>query len=64
MGGGGGGGGDDADDDDDDDEGELLGREEGTTDTEAEKKNLAYVDLQSCVWSDGRLISLLLQDLG
>jgi len=46
MGGGGGGGGqnaDDADEDDDDDEGELLGREEGTTDTEAEKKNLAYV---------------------
>jgi hypothetical protein len=44
MGGGAGGGGDDAEDDDDDDEGELLGREEGTTDTEAEKKNLAYVD--------------------
>ncbi|KAJ5906704.1 uncharacterized protein N7473_003620 [Penicillium subrubescens] len=43
MGGGGGGGGDDADDDDDDDEGELLGREEGTTDTEAEKKNLAIL---------------------
>jgi transcription initiation factor TFIID subunit 11 len=41
--GGGGGGGDDGDEDDDDDEGELLGREEGTTDTEAEKKNLAYV---------------------
>lgn len=41
---GGGRGGDDGDDDDeDDDEGELLGREEGTTDTEAEKKNLAYV---------------------
>lgn len=35
---------DDGDDyDDDDDEGELLGREEGATDTEAEKKNLAYV---------------------
>jgi transcription initiation factor TFIID subunit 11 len=42
-GGGGGGGADDGDDDEDDDEGELLGREEGTTDTEAEKKNLAYV---------------------
>ena len=42
--GGGGGGGEDADEDEDfDDEGELLGREEGTTDTEAEKKNLAYV---------------------
>lgn len=41
--GGGGGGGDGADDDEDDDEDELLGREEGTTDTEAEKKNLAYV---------------------
>lgn len=35
---------DEADDDEDDDEGELLGREEGTNDTEAEKKNLAYVD--------------------
>ncbi|RAK80401.1 transcription initiation factor TFIID subunit 11 family protein [Aspergillus fijiensis CBS 313.89] len=44
QGGGGGGGGDDADEDDDfDDEGELLGREEGTTDTEAEKKNLALL---------------------
>lgn len=40
---GGGGGGDDDDDEDFEDEGELLGREEGTTDTEAEKKNLAYV---------------------
>ncbi|KAJ5104690.1 hypothetical protein NUU61_002037 [Penicillium alfredii] len=40
---GGGGGADDADDDEDDDEGELLGREEGTTDTEAEKKNLAIL---------------------
>lgn len=40
----GGGGGDDGDDDEDfEDEGELLGREEGATDTEAEKKNLAYV---------------------
>ncbi|KAK1141182.1 hypothetical protein N8T08_009349 [Aspergillus melleus] len=39
---GGGAGGEDADDDEDfEDEGELLGREEGTTDTEAEKKNLA-----------------------
>lgn len=45
RGGGGAGGGDDADYDEDDDEGELLGREEGTTDTEAEKKNLAYVGL-------------------
>ncbi|KAJ5176806.1 uncharacterized protein N7482_002683 [Penicillium canariense] len=41
--GGGAGGGDDVDYDDDDDEGELLGREEGTTDTEAEKKNLAIL---------------------
>ncbi|KAJ5182934.1 hypothetical protein N7492_000550 [Penicillium capsulatum] len=40
---GGGGGQDDGDDDDDDDEGELFGREEGTTDTEAEKKNLAIL---------------------
>jgi transcription initiation factor TFIID subunit 11 len=40
---GGAGGPDDGDEDDDDYEGELLGREEGTTDTEAEKKNLAYV---------------------
>lgn len=37
-------GADDGDDDDDLlDEGELLGGEEGVTDTEAEKKNLAYV---------------------
>jgi transcription initiation factor TFIID subunit 11 len=44
----GGGGGDDADDDEDfEDEGELLGREEGATDTEAEKKNLAYVSCLS-----------------
>ena len=43
RGGMGGGGADYADDDEDDDEGELLGREEGVTDTEAEKKNLAYV---------------------
>ncbi|KAJ5620877.1 hypothetical protein N7510_004861 [Penicillium lagena] len=41
--GGGAGGPDDGDEDDDDDEGELLGREEGTTDTEAEKKNLAVL---------------------
>ncbi|KAJ5723685.1 hypothetical protein N7488_001720 [Penicillium malachiteum] len=41
---GGGRGGDEGDDDeDDDDEGELLGREEGATDTEAEKKNLAIL---------------------
>ncbi|RAL06978.1 uncharacterized protein BO97DRAFT_429724, partial [Aspergillus homomorphus CBS 101889] len=40
-GGGGGAGGDDDEDDEGDDEGELLRREEGTTDTEAEKKNLA-----------------------
>lgn len=46
--GGGGTGGDDLDEDEDDDEGELLGREEGTTDTEAEKKNLAYVALCLC----------------
>ncbi|PYH96160.1 hypothetical protein BO71DRAFT_349853 [Aspergillus ellipticus CBS 707.79] len=43
-GGGGNAGGEDADEDEDfDDEGELLGREEGTTDTEAEKKNLALL---------------------
>ncbi|KAJ5573815.1 uncharacterized protein N7459_008242 [Penicillium hispanicum] len=52
--GGGGGGADDADDDDDDDEGELLGREEGTTDTEAEKKNLAYVPFAIYVLSNTR----------
>ncbi|KAE8144597.1 hTAFII28-like protein conserved region-domain-containing protein [Aspergillus avenaceus] len=41
---GGGGGGEDGDDDEDfEDEGELLGREEGATDTEAEKKNLALL---------------------
>ncbi|KAJ5831952.1 hypothetical protein N7474_000263 [Penicillium riverlandense] len=40
---GGAGGPDDGDEDEDDDEGELLGREEGTTDTEAEKKNLAVL---------------------
>lgn len=43
MGGGGGGGADDADEEEDEDEGELFGREEGMTDTETEKKNLAYV---------------------
>jgi transcription initiation factor TFIID subunit 11 len=38
----GGAGGDDVDEDEDlDDEGELLGGDEGPTDTEAEKKNLA-----------------------
>jgi hypothetical protein len=62
---GGGGGGDDADYDEDDDEGELLGREEGTTDTEAEKKNLAYVCLYlfACVvgWKTNLV---LLQDPG
>ncbi|KAI9933298.1 hypothetical protein ASPWEDRAFT_43073 [Aspergillus wentii DTO 134E9] len=43
-GGGAGGGADDGDDDDDfDDEVELLGREDGATDTEAEKKNLALL---------------------
>lgn len=42
---GGGGGADDADEDEDEDEGELFGREEGATDMEAEKKNLAYVAL-------------------
>lgn len=54
RGGMGGGGGDDVDEDEDDDEGELLGREEGTTDTEAEKKNLAYVALRFAL-STGRL---------
>lgn len=45
-GGGGGGNPEDAEDEEDfDDEGELLGREEGATDIEAEKKNLAYVSL-------------------
>ena len=45
TGAGGGGGGDEGGDDEEDfdDEGELLGREEGATDAEAEKKNLAYV---------------------
>ncbi|PLN80096.1 histone-fold-containing protein [Aspergillus taichungensis] len=43
-GGAGGGGGEDVEDEEDfDDEGELLGREEGATDTEAEKKNLALL---------------------
>jgi transcription initiation factor TFIID subunit 11 len=41
--GGGGAGADDADDYDDEDEAELFGQQEGATDTEAEKKNLAYV---------------------
>lgn len=58
-GGGGGGGGntgaggnEDAEEDEDfDDEGELLGREEGATDIEAEKKNLACVCL---TWRDMR----------
>lgn len=50
-GGAGGGGGEDADEDEDfDDEGELLGREEGTTDTEAEKKNMACVSHHSLCW--------------
>lgn len=43
SGGGGQPGEEEAEDDDLDDEGELLGREEGVTDVEAEKKNLAYV---------------------
>ncbi|KAL5355385.1 hTAFII28-like protein conserved region-domain-containing protein [Aspergillus floccosus] len=43
AGGGNAGGGDDDDEEDFEDEGELLGREEGTTDTEAEKKNLALL---------------------
>ncbi|CAG8899810.1 unnamed protein product [Penicillium egyptiacum] len=42
-GGGGGGGADDADDYDEDDEAELFGQQEGATDTEAEKKNLAIL---------------------
>ncbi|OQE22818.1 hypothetical protein PENFLA_c012G02838 [Penicillium flavigenum] len=42
-GGGGGGGADDADDYDEEDEAELFGQQEGTTDTEAEKKNLAIL---------------------
>lgn len=40
---GGGGNVEEGEEDDDDDEGDLLGRDEGTTDVEAEKKNLAYV---------------------
>ncbi|KAJ5223754.1 hypothetical protein N7468_008296 [Penicillium chermesinum] len=40
---GGGGGADEADEEDDDDEGDLLGRDEGSTDVEAEKKNLAIL---------------------
>ncbi|KAK4869474.1 hypothetical protein LT330_005856 [Penicillium expansum] len=43
SGGGGGGGGDDADDYDEEDEAELFGQQEGATDTEAEKKNLAIL---------------------
>ncbi|KOS45189.1 hypothetical protein ACN38_g3838 [Penicillium nordicum] len=43
SGGGGGGGADDADDYDEDDEAELFGQQEGATDTEAEKKNLAIL---------------------
>lgn len=35
--------GDEEGEDEEDDEGELLGREEGVSDVEAEKKNLAYV---------------------
>ncbi|KAJ6185738.1 hypothetical protein N7519_007039 [Penicillium mononematosum] len=42
-GGGGGGGADDADDYDEEDEAELFGQQEGATDTEAEKKNLAIL---------------------
>lgn len=41
-------GADDAEDEEDFDEGELLGAEGGVTDTEAEKKNLAYVLLCLC----------------
>jgi len=58
---GGGGGGYDGDEDDDDDEGELLGREEGSTDTEAEKKNLAYVTLSIAIahfYVDSKLTSI------
>lgn len=44
RGGAGGAGVDEADEDEDlEDEGDLLGGEDGLTDTEAEKKNLAYV---------------------
>ncbi|CAG8411555.1 unnamed protein product [Penicillium salamii] len=43
SGGGGGGGADDGDDDDEDDEAELFGQQDGATDTEAEKKNLAIL---------------------
>lgn len=42
-GGGGGAGVDDGEDDDEEDEAQLFGQQEGATDTEAEKKNLAYV---------------------
>ncbi|CAG7982945.1 unnamed protein product [Penicillium olsonii] len=41
--GGGGGGADDAEDDDEEDEAELFGQQDGATDTEAEKKNLAIL---------------------
>lgn len=47
--GGGGAGADDGDDYDDEDEAELFGQQEGATDTEAEKKNLAYVFFLSSV---------------
>ncbi|KAJ5795000.1 hypothetical protein N7457_001599 [Penicillium paradoxum] len=43
SGSGGGAGADDGDDYDDDDEAELFGQQEGATDTEAEKKNLAIL---------------------
>ena len=63
-GGGGGGGGDDGDDDDEDDEAELFGQQEGATDTEAEKKNLAYVVCEVLLMIQDEAYSSLEQNPG
>lgn len=52
-GGGGGAGVDDGEDDDEEDEAQLFGQQEGATDTEAEKKNLAYVLSPSTIVDSG-----------
>lgn len=57
-GGGGGGAVEEVEEDEDDDEGELLGREEGATDTEAEKKNLAYVGSSFYYTPDGMILTI------
>jgi transcription initiation factor TFIID subunit 11 len=56
---GGGGGADDGDYDDEEDEAELFGQQEGATDTEAEKKNLACVVYPVLLVSWMRLTFLL-----